>query len=211
MVGVKGDLDARTVAEINTLAEYRLVKVPSFDARIKKFALNWWKVMPWGFTEFDAILMLDADTVVLSNLMHLFALPTDFAWATFQAPGFDINVGGLTFLRPCKAVLAHMLELVAADPDLHFQDVFAEQSFFEWYFKYTGLRLPMEYNAAYFALEECGGTTCGGIKPKVVHFAYGPRGKPMNITSNDPEWQYMCHRPKQRKPVHFRQQAGIKA
>ena len=32
-------------------------------------------------TEFEAILVVDTDAIVMGDLTHLFNLPTDFAWA----------------------------------------------------------------------------------------------------------------------------------
>ena len=49
-----------------------------------RFGLNWAKLRAWQWEDWDALIMLDADMVVLGDLTHLFALPTDFAWAPLQ-------------------------------------------------------------------------------------------------------------------------------
>ncbi len=37
------------------------------------------KLRAWGLTDWDALLMLDADTSAVGDVRSLFALPTDFA------------------------------------------------------------------------------------------------------------------------------------
>ena len=44
-----------------------------------RYALNWVKLRAWELEDWDALLMLDADTSVVSDVRSLFALPTDFA------------------------------------------------------------------------------------------------------------------------------------
>ena len=46
-----------------------------------RYALNWLKLRAWGLTDWDALLMLDADTTVVSDVRGLFQLPADFAVA----------------------------------------------------------------------------------------------------------------------------------
>ena len=45
----------------------------------RRYALNWVKLRAWGLTDWDALLMLDADTSAVGDVRGLFALPTDFA------------------------------------------------------------------------------------------------------------------------------------
>lgn len=128
--------------------EYRTVPdlkiVNTFNAR---FGLNWVKLNSWNMTEFDSIINLDTDMTVLGDLTHLRTMPTDFAWVPWQGPkNFGYNKGGFVFLRPCRALYEHMVGLATSVERLQFQRHFAEQSFFEWYFRYTGFRLPMTYN-----------------------------------------------------------------
>ena len=44
-----------------------------------RYALNWVKLRAWELEGWDALLMLDADTTVVSDIRSLFTLPTDFA------------------------------------------------------------------------------------------------------------------------------------
>ncbi len=45
----------------------------------RRYALNWIKLRAWGLTDWDALLMLDADTTVISDVSGLFQMPADFA------------------------------------------------------------------------------------------------------------------------------------
>ena len=76
------------------------------------------------------MIMLDADTVVLGGIGHLFHLPTDFAWSCLNGPGsYNWNKGGFVMLRPCQKVLQHMLDILKQDETKHFATEHAEQSF----------------------------------------------------------------------------------
>jgi alpha-N-acetylglucosamine transferase len=97
--------------------------------------------------------------------------------------------GGMLLLRPCKAVMRHMLALLALQPKLRFSHGAAEQDFFHWYYKYTGLRLPLEYNT--MASDSLvGNRTLGGRDPVVVHFT---RHKPFHGPQpGRPGHQFLC-------------------
>ena len=94
---------------------------------------------------------------------------------------------GFIFLRPCKAVAKHMLQLAEGDALLQFQYANAEQDFFDWYFKYTRYTLPLEYNALPDRL--IGNVTVGGVKPRVVHHT---QFKPFTRLPNAPGHQFLC-------------------
>lgn len=99
-----------------------------------RFGLNWIKLHSWALTEFDSIINLDSDMVVLGDLSHLHSLPVDFAWVSYQGPRrWWHQRGGMVFLRPCKAVHAHFMQLLARRPELHFTELHAEQTFLDWH------------------------------------------------------------------------------
>ena len=195
VLGVEGDLSSDTIAEIKQVAEYQLVEDISINnTHHPRFALNWMKIRAWAMTEYDAIIMLDCDVIVLSSLEHIFQLPTDFAWTEHQGPdNWFWNSGGFVFLRPCKKVQDYMINLVQTHSHLQFTDFLAEQTFFRWYFKHTGIRLPMTYNANALQLDK--NETAGGEAPKVVHFADAP--KHFNAKPSDDVWQFLCWQPQQ--------------
>lgn len=44
-----------------------------------RYALNWIKLRAWELVQYNALLLVDADTVVVQNISSVFHLPTDFA------------------------------------------------------------------------------------------------------------------------------------
>ena len=190
VLAVEGELSSDIVAEVDSFALYREVPNIEFATNEPRFSKNWFKMNAWNFTQYESLILLDSDMVVLGNLRHVFELPTDFAWTFLNAPnGYAYNVGGFIMLRPCAAVFSHMLQLVQQDDTKRYRTKFAEQSFFAWYFAYTGFRLPMAYNANFQYIVN--GSTIGGTKPFVVHFA---TVKPFQASEGDPFWKYLCFR-----------------
>lgn len=61
------------------------------------------------------------------------------------------------------------------------------QDFFDWYFKYTGLMLPLEFNALADRLEQ--NLTPGGSPPKIVHHTMY---KPFTKNPSAPGHQFLC-------------------
>ena len=188
---VAGELSAEEAITITEFAEIR--EVPNIEyenSRVPRFGKNWSKLNAWNMTEFTSIILLDADTVVMRDLSHLFSLPTDFAWSYLNAPNYNYNSGGFIMLRPCQPVFEHMLNIVEKDKSKRFSRKLSEQSFFEWYFEFTGFRLPMIYNANFNRLTE-DGLTASGSAPFMVHFA-DMDSKPYHVVQGDRRWEYMC-------------------
>ena len=191
VLAVAGELSDEIVAEIRSFATYR--EVPNIEynnTNDARYGKNWFKLNAWGMTEFAAIILLDADTVVLGDISHVFHLPTDFAWSYLNAPDYNWNKGGFIMLRPCPRVLDHMLTILKYDESKHFTAHLAEQTFLSWYYEYTGYRLPMIYNANVNYLTSSG-NTAGGAEPLVVHFS---ENKLFDIDETHRHWHYMCHR-----------------
>ena len=191
VLSVANELPEVLIDEVRTFAEYREVPNIHYENTYKPvFSKNWFKLNAWNLTEYTSIIMIDADAVVLGDLTHVFALPTDFAWSYLNSPSLNWNKGGFIMLRPCEPVFHHMLEILDSDESKQFASRLAEQSFFNWYFGYNGLRLPMIYNANSQHIYDSG-LTAGGAKPLVLHFA---EQKPMQVKIGDFEWPYMCYR-----------------
>ena len=196
VLAIADELETDVVNEIKALTEY--CEVPDIEysnTYVSRFSKNWFELNAWNLTEYASVILLDADKVVLGNIRHLFHLPTDFAWSYRNGPDWDhdkyfnFNKGGVIMLRPCQEVLQHMLNILEVDETKRFSESLTEQSFLTWYFAYTGLRLPMKYNANARYLE-ASGATAGGAFPLVVHFA---DDKHFDINETHPHWHYMCH------------------
>lgn len=50
-----------------------------------RYSWNWLKIRAFGLTQYDAILLVDSDAIVVGSLRPLFGLPTDFAAVWDQA------------------------------------------------------------------------------------------------------------------------------
>lgn len=195
VMGVSGDLDDELISDIRSFAEYRTVEdiwLPSNHTQHARFARNWVKLRAWEWTEYNALIMLDADTTVLRTLKHLFSLPADFAWAPFQGPdNWGWNAGGMIFLRPCQKMFKRMLHIIHTD-DTAIVGRYAEQDFLQQMFRYSAMHLPMAYNLNFNFLHN--GADPSGQMPYVVHFA---DHKPFNATPASDEWPYLCWQPLQ--------------
>ena len=182
---VEGDLSPSTVEAIEQL-DVSVVywkDIRYANTRSPRFELNWVKIRAWEMVEYDALLMVDADAVVVGDVSHLFSLPTAFAAALDQDKtllrhsSLGTMQGGVVLLRPCAAVAHHMISLLDANSILQYPQGHAEQSFFDWYFRYERWSLPIEYNALSHLLQN-DSKTRAGTKPIIVHYT---RDKPFTI------------------------------
>ena len=82
--------------------------------------------------------------------------------------------GGVVLLRPCVNLARHMMSLVRNYDFLRFSDGHAEQSFQDWYFRYSRWILPIKYNAISHNLDR-DGLTRGGNRPIIAHFTNQPK------------------------------------
>ena len=117
VLGVEGELDEAMIAGIKELGRHRVVDdiiIPNNHDGVTRYRLGWVKLRPFEWEDYDALIFIDADVVVLGDLTHLFDLPTHFAWATLNGhSGYDWNRGGVTLLRPCQATFDAMMRVVS--------------------------------------------------------------------------------------------------
>lgn len=153
--------------------------------------------------EYEVVVVLDADMLPRTDLSEVFealgeeeegeepdrgfrfatALNLD-TWGCFSSMGK--GQGGLMALRPCRAVAAHMRQLLETCPYLRFTKLSAEQDFLDWcarnsagrgaghernparsrrYFHFERLALPLSYNYMSHMLDPRG-RTYGGEEAK---------------------------------------------
>lgn len=184
---VRGDLSRNVLKRIKLLSsQIRLIfwEELKFDNYLqKRYSLNWVKIRAWTMTEYDAIVMVDADMIILRNINHLFSLPTSFAGVLDEDKTIPVYSslgslqGGLIFLRPCLEIADHMVQLLTSNEVLRFSSFHGEQDFFDWYFRYERLALPVQYNSIQHLLLKHFDSinnktvlmTRGGIEPIIVH------------------------------------------
>jgi len=149
----------------------------------KRFSTNWSKLKFWEMVEYDRIIYLDSDMIVLQNVDSLFSLNTPFAVppdnersACGGPMGF--NQAGLLVLVPCVETYKQMIELVEANSTLQFRNSDAEQGFLNYYFQYTRMLLPATYNV----LPHRSWHTPLRDQAKIIHYTavkpFAPKGWP---------------------------------
>jgi glycogenin glucosyltransferase len=72
------------------------------------------KLQLWSQTQFDRILFIDADTLVLSNLDHLFDLPSSVELAAAPDLGFsDCFNSGVMLLKPSSSTFSELRQFAS--------------------------------------------------------------------------------------------------
>ena len=98
--------------------------------------------------EYDKILYLDSDCLILQNVDELFYVPTDFAATINTGPRFKtpyINTGLIVF-RP--SLCLYYTILINTKNVSEYGD-FAEQDYLNWLMEHKVWRLSLNYNAAH--------------------------------------------------------------
>lgn len=107
------------------------------------------KLRAWELTEFDKMVWLDADTVVLHNVDELFTRPEISAAPDFLVP--DQFNSGVMVLEPSHATFARMMDALAATQSYDGGDQgFLNDFFGDWYAGSGDHRLPSGYNIHHF-------------------------------------------------------------
>ena len=110
------------------------------------------KLRAWQRTEFDKVVLLDADTLVLQNIDELFLRPYFAAAPDFLMP--DRFNSGVMVLDPSDETFARMVQSIdkAATYDGGDQG-FLNTFFADWYAMPVAHRLPAGYNLMHFILQ----------------------------------------------------------
>jgi hypothetical protein len=131
------------------------------------------KLRAWELDEFDKVVLLDADMVVLHSIDDLFERPELAAAPDFLRP--DCFNSGAMVLEPSRAKLARMLEAIAAAPTYDGGDQGFLNSFFgDWYTGPADRRLPTWYNLPNFIYQFMHGhpTLRGEVEreARIIHY-----------------------------------------
>ena len=137
------------------------------------------KLRVWALAQYDVVVYIDADALVLEPIDELFERAVDFAAAPDVFPPDRFNAGVL-LVRPDPAVFAALL---AAAPDAPSHDGgdtgFLNAFFPDWFASPPQARLPFGYNAQR-TLHWMTHTKCPGyweaVRPlKIVHYCSSPK------------------------------------
>lgn len=151
-----------TTADISSDARRRLTSLgwqprdvepiqnPAVDHLLfPRFATVFAKLRVWEMVDFDRVVALDADTLVLQNVDDLFERSTFAAAPDFFLP--DRFNSGVMVLDPSAATFREMMEALAQAGSYDGGDQGFLNSFFSgWYAESVEHRLPVGYNMAHF-------------------------------------------------------------
>lgn len=156
MINIDGKLSNQSLCALQ-LGGWNLVSVnniaPPLQGTWPHFVNQFTKLNLWNMTEFDSIIYLDSDTLVLDDISHLHALVEDPLRTGFDfAAVADIWHGrfayhfnaGVLVLHPCKFVFKEFMRTsrIAGNYD----PVMAEQAFLNAFYQLRYLQLPLIYN-----------------------------------------------------------------
>ena len=114
-----------------------------------RFARVFTKLRVWTLVEFDRVVFVDADTIVLRNIDALFERPGPFA----AAPDFfmpDQFNSGAMVLQPSVATFMSMVDQLGRTGTYDGGDQGFLNQFFHWYQLPVEQRLPIGFNLHHF-------------------------------------------------------------
>lgn len=175
---VSADIDADTRAQLQkqgwALREvaplHRTGATPLFPRFDEVFA----KLRAWQLTEYDKVVLLDADTIVLQNIDDLFLRPYFAAAPDFLMP--DRFNSGVMVLDPSLATFAQMVKQIDIAQTYDGGDQGFLNSFYaDWFAMPVAHRLPSGYNMMHFILQFLRGHPVLKAslerEAKVIHYA----------------------------------------
>ena len=122
---------------------------PSTQQMFPRFGAAYTKLRAWQLTEFDKVVLLDADTIVMKNVDDLFDRPELAAAPDFFLP--DRFNSGVMVLDPSEDTFDRMVHALGQQPSYDGGDQGFLNLFFEgWYARPVEYRLPVGYNVAHF-------------------------------------------------------------
>lgn len=138
-----------------------------------RFANVFTKLRAWEQTDFERVVLLDADTLVLQNIDDLFERSRFAAAPDFLLP--DRFNSGVMVLEPSRETFAEMVAALAASGTYDGGDQGFLNTFFgDWYAMPVEHRLPAGYNMAPFIYSFMRGHTSLEAtfkrEAKVVHY-----------------------------------------
>lgn len=142
---------ARLVAEGWLLRDVEPIGSPTVDRLVPRFAQVFTKLRVWGLTEYDKVVFLDGDTVVLRNIDELFERPSLAAAPDYLMP--DRFNSGVMVLDPSLERLDSMLERLSHVGSYDGGDQGFLNEIFDWYASPPVHRLPAAYNTQHFIFQ----------------------------------------------------------
>ncbi|CAF3841643.1 unnamed protein product [Rotaria sp. Silwood1] len=152
--------------------------VPPLAGTWPHFINQFTKLALWNMTEFDSIVYLDADTLVLGDISHLHELVADPSRTGFEFAAvadnwhgkfaYHFNAGVLV-IHPSIDVFKELIRTMSLPGN--YEPTMAEQAFLNAFFQLRYLQLPLIYNvnlAMYLAYPDLWTRMQSDFK--IVHF-----------------------------------------
>jgi alpha-N-acetylglucosamine transferase len=165
-----------------------------------RFAAVFTKLRAWELTEFERVVLLDADTLVLQNVDDLFERRSFAAGPDFFLP--DHFNSGVMVLEPSSDTFQRMTQALALYGSYDGGDQGFLNTFFpDWYAMPAEHRLPVGYNMAHFIYQFLRGHQSLKAKlerdVKILHYmVQKPWQSGLTLTGGSAAWwktYYMAH------------------
>jgi len=140
------------------------------------------KLLLWNLTEYDKLVYLDSDTIVVDNFDEIFDSPAEFSAVgdiNNRAFGFTFNAG-MFVLKPNSNTFNQIMQDIYKTGS--YDTGAAEQSFLNWWYAYKWLRLPYKYNANLAAYYDARAAWNSFGNIKIIHYT---TRKPNQMDPND--------------------------
>lgn len=158
------------------------IELPKQEASVCHWSYTFDKLLLWGLTEYDKVVFLDSDMIVLDNIDELFYksdLSAVQAGHFMRKDWIRLNSGTIVF-KPSLETMRHLKESIRPTIEYHAskgesvgdQDVI-NYCFPEWS-QTKELHLPEQYNMFSIWMTEYNKKGYH-IRPKIVHFAGNPK------------------------------------
>ena len=119
--------------------------VPTRNLVLASFSHCYTKLRMWELTEYDRVIYLDADTVVLGSLDELINAPEFAAAPCVTAP--DQLCAAVMVIKPSKEMFADLVSKIGKLPSYDGSDQgFINSYFNDWFTGPPERRLPLKYN-----------------------------------------------------------------
>ncbi|HSO39064.1 MAG TPA: glycosyltransferase family 8 protein [Labilithrix sp.] len=160
-----------------------------------RFASVFAKLRAWELVEFERVVLLDADTLVLQNVDDLFERRTFAAGPDFFLP--DHFNSGVMVLEPSADTFGRMIEALAVAGTYDGGDQgFLNTFYADWYAMPVEHRLPVGYNMAHFIYQFLRGhpTLKATLErdAKIIHYmVQKPWQAKTTLTGGSAAWWHM--------------------
>jgi hypothetical protein len=168
---------------------------PATAQLFPRFAATFTKLRAWDLVEYDKVVLLDADTIVLKNVDDLFDRPSFAAAPDFLMP--DRFNSGVMVIEPSRGTFERMMKALAAAPSYDGGDQGFLNSFIPgWYAMPVAHRLPAGYNLFHFIYQFLHGHAHLREdlerEARIVHYAVQkPWAARLTLTGGSEKWWEM--------------------